>query len=127
MSEGDMKNGNSEQIFQAFADLLITQAADQNKRDEARASHTNKAIIKLTESVDTLTKHHIEAKKDQEFNAKRMDRYEIGQEENNKVLKTMSKTILLLEERQKTQRGWMQRLIEAGVVVSTAVIASKLI
>ena len=126
MKGKDVKSGNYELIFQAFANLLTKQAEEQNKRDEIRAKQTNDTLVKLTESVDTLTKSHIESKKDQEYSNNRMDRYEEGQKESNEVLKTVSKTIVLLEERVKNQRGVIQRAIEAVVLIVTAVAIAKL-
>ena len=127
MSGDYKKTGNYELIFQEFANLLTRQADAQNKRDEKRAVQTAKDFKELTESVNNLTKSHIEYKKDQEFISDRMNRYEDNQKIHTAKIGTMSDTILLLSDGVRRQRGWLQRFGEGVALIATSVITAVII
>lgn len=126
MNGGDKKHGNFDLIFQAFANLLTKQAAEQNKRDERRADQTNAAINELTKSVNKLTINHIESQEAQKYANSRMDRYEVDQKEISVVLKKISNTVLTMEIAVKSNRGWIFEVTKAVIMVAVAVGITKL-
>jgi len=115
-----MRESDFGKILEHFADSL----GKQNLRTEAKLDALCDLVAKLAEA-------RIEAKKDREFDNKRMERIEDNQKEQGIALKKMTETMILVGERVNGHRQkWMQIGGMAFTViasVASAVIITKVI
>lgn len=101
-------------IFEKFATVL-------SKHSEK----TDKAIEKLAETVEELTKSHIESKKDREHDAARAERLEENQRDQGKKIELISDTVLILDERVGNQKDKWVDLTKFATAIVTAVLIAK--
>ena len=93
---------------------------EQHAATTASINGMAKSIDKLAEVQVILTQAHIEAKKDREYDQKRIERVEENQKEQGQDLKHISDTVILLEERTgNITRRWAI----VGTTVSAAIAA----
>jgi len=134
MSGASKKNQSTQDISQNFANILAESLAKTNEalqRQAEGSARTDKAIEKLTVTVEELVKSHIETKKDREYDAIRMERIEKNQKEQGSKIETINDTVLLLNERVGNQKDSWTTLSKwvLGVlsIIITAVITVNIV
>lgn len=106
MSETSSESKALETVFEKFSELVISQneatsrmIIEQNANTREALNDMTQSINKLAEVQTVLTNAHIEAKKDREYDQKRIERVEENQKEQGKIIGELSNTVILLVER----------------------------
>lgn len=106
MSETSSESKALETVFEKFSELVISQneatsrmIIEQNANTREALNDMTQSINKLAEVQTVLTNAHIEAKKDREYDQKRIERVEENQKEQGKIVGELSNTVILLVER----------------------------
>lgn len=110
-----MSNADIEKTLNTFMVL----SSEQNNR-------TEKKLETLIESINNLTSCHIESKKDREFDSARMGRIEKNSDSQEKTLKTLSDTVLILNEHVNSQSSKWKTVGGFVVIVAAAVISASI-
>lgn len=111
-----MNESNFGKILEKFADTL----EKQNARTEAKLDVLCDLVAKLAEA-------RIEAKKDREFDTKRMERIEENQKDQGTTLRAMGDTVLLMNERVNGNKNKWVQAVQFILTLSAAVISAVVI
>lgn len=114
-----IESESNENISIALLKLSNTIAEDRHE--------LKKGYAKLTEAVEKLTLSHVETKKDRENDALRMERLEDNQKEQGHEIKTLSDTVILLDERMKTSKDRWNAVDKRNAAIVTAIIVSAIL
>jgi len=116
MSESKEKKESIGEIFRGFATAMV-----------ASGEKTDRAIEKLTDTVDEMTKAFISLSVDRKHEAIRFDRLEETQIEQGDKIQTLSDIVLIHDERSDNRKDSKQTNDKIKVGVITAVIAFLLL
>ena len=112
MSVKNPKNEDILEISRSFEKLLIThQEASERRQEKADAK-----MDVLVDSVNTLIRTDIAARKDMEHVVKRIENTELQLRELVAAQDSLARTVLLMSEREKGNKETKGRLV--GLIVS---------
>jgi len=116
MKELVQNEENMKEVLKEFAGILAK-----------HSEKTDRALERLVDTVDELTKSHIEAKKDREYDSVRMERIEKNQREQGKKIENISDTVLLLDERVGRHKDKWADVAKFVSAIVTAVVIAKVL